>query len=294
MAAMHPVIVALALCFGVHLACLAQPETGQLRRDAAGVEQVWVPAGKFRMGTSVAMLAQLKAQPIPAWAAKAMDSEAPEHEVQLTRGFWIDKYEVTNQAFQAFVDQGGYSRRAHWSEEGWQWLARQKTQPDKREPQCDPKPPQLPRTCVNWFEAQAYARWRGARLPTEAQWEYAARGPQSLRYPWGEEWDAGRANVVASSGATPVGSHPAGASWVGAQDMAGNAMEWVQDWLDVTYYQTSPDKDPPGPANGRQKVEKGGWWGSNPLVARSAYRHFEDPPHYQDRHIGFRVVSDAN
>jgi formylglycine-generating enzyme required for sulfatase activity len=268
------------------------PAAGQLRRDTAGIEQVWVPAGSFRMGSSAADLAQLKAQNPPAWVAKALDSEAPDHAVELTRGFWLDKHEVTHQAFQVFIDQGAYDQRRHWSDDGWQWHERQKIRPDKKDPECANPPPQWPHTCVTWYEAEAYAHWRGGRLPTEAQWEYAARGPQALRYPWGNDWDASRANVLYSSGPQPVGSHPGGASWVGAQDMAGNVMEWVQDWLDVNYFAASPAQDPSGPATGRRKVEKGGWWGSNPFVARGAYRHYEDPPDYQDKHIGFRVVSD--
>ncbi len=109
--------------------------------------------------------------------------------------------------------------------------------------------------------------------------------------PWGDAWDPAKANVVGSTGPTPVGTHPTGASWVGAQDMAGNAMEWVSDWL--APYTAAPATDPAGPAEGTIKVEKGGWWGSNPFVARSAYRHYEDPPTYGDEHIGFRVVSQS-
>jgi formylglycine-generating enzyme required for sulfatase activity len=149
-----------------------------------------------------------------------------------------------------------------------------------------------PRVNITWYEAEAYASWRGGRLPTEAEWELVARGPNSLIYPWGNEFFTDRANVVGSSNLTPVGSYSNGASWVGACDMAGNAMEWVQDWLDVNYYKVSVQKDPKGPATGTIKVEKGGWWGSNQFVARSAYRHFEDPPTYGDGHIGFRIVSD--
>ena len=96
--------------------------------------------------------------------------------------------------------------------------------------------------------------------------------------------------AVGLAGLAPVGSFPAGKSWVGAYDMAGNAMEWVQDWLDTDYYKQTVRDNPPGPAAGTIKIEKGGWWGSNQFVARSAYRHFEDPPDYRDGHIGFRIV----
>ncbi len=157
--------------------------------------------------------------------------------------------------------------------------------------ECDDTEPNRPRTCITWFEAEAYAAWRGGRLPTEAEWEYAARGPESTVYPWGAEWDPMLANVVDSAGLTPVGSCPEGASWVGALDMAGNAREWVNDWLGTDYYEDSPSIDPPGPERGVKKVEKGGWWGSVPYAARGAYRHFEDPPQYEDGHIGVRIVS---
>ena len=99
--------------------------------------------------------------------------------------------------------------------------------------------------------------------------------------------------MIDSTGTTPVGSFPDGVSWVGAEDMAGNVMEWVQDWLVDGYYTESERDNPTGPEAGRIKVEKGGWWGSNSLVARSAYRHFEDAPNYQDHHIGFRVVTSS-
>jgi formylglycine-generating enzyme required for sulfatase activity len=207
--------------------------------------------------------------------------------VRITGGYWIDRYEVTQAAFQAFLAARGYHEPALWSEAGRAWLGRQSL--DRLPRACGVNGWDNPVVCVTWFEAEAYARWRGARLPTEAEWEYAARGPKSLLYPWGNEFDAGLCNVVGGSGLVPVGSYPGGASWVGANDMAGNAMEWVEDWLDR--HRTESAVDPRGPATGKVKVEKGGWWGAPALTARSAYRHFEDPPDYGDHHIGFRVAS---
>jgi formylglycine-generating enzyme required for sulfatase activity len=255
--------------------------------DSKGIQQVWVPAGSFLMGTDDATLQALKALDAPGFILGELASEQPQHEARLTKGYWIDKFEVTNAAFQAFVAAGGYKDQSLWSPAGWEWLGRQVVE---QLPQyCLGNLPENPAACLSWYEAEAYARWRGGRLPTEAEWEYAARGPQSLIYPWGNEFDAGRCNVVDSTGLKPAGSYPAGASWVGALDMAGNVMEWVQDWLGS--YPAGAVENPAGPAGGSVKVEKGGWWGGPFLAARSAYRHFEDPPEYGDFHIGFRVVS---
>ena len=262
------------------------------RRDAKGIAQVWVPAGTFLMGTDDATLQKLEALDPPAWVRKELGSDRPQHAVRLTDGYWIDTYEVTNAAFRAFVDDGGYATPRYWSERGRAWLATQRL--DALPSACPGERPDEPRRCVTWYEAEAYAHWRHGRLPTEAEWEYAARGPNSRRYPWGDRFDASRCNVVDATGPVPVGGYPGGASWVGALDMAGNAMEWVADWLDVRYYAGGSAVDPEGPATGTVKVEKGGWWGSNPFVARSAYRHYEDPPEYGDKHIGFRIVSGPN
>lgn len=267
------------------------PEAGETRVDAFGIDQVYVPAGCFLMGTGEAEAEAALALNPPSWAARRIPSEQPQHEVCLSAGYWIDQTEVTNAAFQAFVDAGGYTTPEYWSEDGLKWLNRQEVETLPLTCEAEAADDH-PRVCVTWFEAEAYAAWRGGSLPTEAQWEYAARGPESLVYPWGSDWNPDLANVVDSTGLTPVGSYPDGASWVGALDLAGNAMEWVQDWLWDKYYgREEAGLDPVGPASGRMKVEKGGWWGSYPFVARAAYRHFEDPPSYQDHHIGFRVVS---
>lgn len=297
--AIFPTLVLLAGCHGSHSATatasvpepastsISAPAPGRVRFDGKGIEQVWVPAGSFRMGTDEATILALKALNPPGFILGEFPSEQPQHEVRITRGYWIDKYEVTNKAFHIFVEAGGYQNRAFWSEAGWAWLSNQSVSRLPRN--CQGNVPDNPAVCVTWYEAEAYAKWRGGRLPTEAEWEYAARGSQSLAYPWGAEFDGSRCNVVGSKGLRPVGSYPGGASWVGALDMAGNAMEWVHDWL--APYPAEAAVDPTGPAAGMVKVEKGGWWGASSFAARSAYRHFEDPPEYGDAHIGFRVVS---
>jgi formylglycine-generating enzyme required for sulfatase activity len=266
-----------------------EPKAGDTRTDKKGIIQVYVPSGCFMMGSSDDQLEEAFKLDPPGWAKATTIYEKPQHEVCLTKGYWIDQYEVTNAAFEAFVKDGGYNNGEYWSKEGAAWLKKQDV--SQLPVACEDTADDHPRTCVTWYEAQAYAAWRGGGLPTEAQWEFAARGTESHIYPWGDKWDEAKANVLDSEGLTAGGAYLEGASWVGAYDMAGNAMEWVQDWLSSQYYKNSPKEDPTGQETGTKKVEKGGWWGSNAYVARSAYRHFEDPPTYQDHHIGFRVVN---
>jgi len=260
---------------------------GTARTDEHGIGQVWVPGGIFLMGSEGDSLRP------PAWAGAEARSEQPQHEVRITRGFWIDTTEVTVADYAAFVEAGGYDDARHWSTDGWAWRQALGSTPLPRH--CLEQAPDEPIVCVTWFEAEAYATWRGGRLPTEAEWEFAARGPESRIYPWGDTFDGSRAVLDDATGPEPVGGHPEGASWVGALDMAGNAMEWVADWWSTTYYAERVRDDPTGPASGRTKVEKGGWWApanrSGAYVDRCAYRHFEDPPTYADHHIGFRIVT---
>ncbi len=270
----------------------AKPPTNvEVRTDKKGIEQIWIAPGSFLMGTSDSNAAAVIALGPPDWVLNELPSEQPQHEVRLTVGYWIDKYEVTNEAFQAFVNDSGYYKTQYWSQNGKLWLGTQSV------PKLPIKPgiqvSTYPRVNITWYEAEAYAAWRGGRLPTEAEWEYAARGPTSLVYPWGNVFVSPYANLIEKTNLTPVGSYPGGVSWAGIHDMAGNAMEWVQDWLNVNYYKQKVRDDPQGPATGSVKIEKGGWWGSNQFVGRSAYRHYEDPPTYEDQHIGFRIASKA-
>ena len=182
------------------------PQPGDTRVDEHGLEQVWVPAGSFLMGTGASEIEALQAQdpPPPGWVAGEFASEQPPHQVRLSRGYWIDKVEVTNQAFQAFVAAGGYTTRTYWSDAGWEWLSRQIV--DQLPRFCLANAlPEHPVACVTWYEAEAYAAWRGGRLPTEAEWEFAARGPDSRLYPWGNEFDPARCNLLRSTGLQPVG-----------------------------------------------------------------------------------------
>lgn len=267
------------------------PADNQRRTDQKGVEQRWISPGAFLMGASDSNIAYVLARRAPGWVANELPSEQPQHEVAVSKGYWIDTYEVTNGAFQAFAKDSGYYKMQYWSVAGKSWLSTQNvsTLPLTTGIEVSGQP----RVNVTWFEAEAYANWRGGRLPTEAEWEYAARGPASNIYPWGNTFDTLKTNIINSSGLTAVGSFPKGVSFFGVHDMSGNAMEWVHDWLDVNYYKLKVHDDPQGPATGTVKVEKGGWWGSNEFVGRSSYRHYEDPPSYGDQHIGFRVVSNS-
>jgi formylglycine-generating enzyme required for sulfatase activity len=284
------VVLLVASFFGSVQAQSDEPQGGDTRTDEKGIEQVYVPAGCFLMGITEEQAAEIEAQEPPSWMINELPLEQPQHEVCLTAGYWIDTYEATNAAWAAFVADSGYETEEYWSEDGWKWRERRR---DETLPAAcfDEEPDDFPRACITWWEAEAYATWRGGSIPTEAQWEFAARSPESFVYPWGNEWDAALANVVDSEEPVAVGSYPDGASWVGALDMAGNLMEWTADWL--APYDPEIKDDPVGPERGRFKPERGGWWGSNEFVARSTFRYFEDPPTYQDHHIGVRIVSPA-
>jgi len=153
------------------------------------------------------------------------------HQEEL-EGFWIDKYEVTNTLFKKFMEAGGYQNRDYWSETGWDWLQSQGiAQPLYWEDERFNNP-QQPVVGISWYEADAYARWAGKRLPTVTEWQAAAQGTDNRVWPWGNEWDPAKANAGDGSQGAPVdvGSYPAGVSPLGAFDMAGNVWEYTLDW----------------------------------------------------------------
>lgn len=233
-----------------------RPEAPKAAKADDGAEMVLVPAGEFWMGSDT----------------EGDADEKPRHRVWLD-GFYIDKYEVTNALYRRFLEATGHHAPRYWNDAKWNGVSQ-------------------PVVGVNWYNAGAYCKWAGKRLPTEAEWEKAARGIDGRKYPWGDQWDWSRAN----SGGTktvPVGSYPSGASPYGALDMAGNAWEWVIDWYDKDYYGRSPERNPQGPDSGRYKVLRGGSWYNLPVALRATSRSGYHRPNELDLYIGFRCAKSA-
>lgn len=255
---------------------------------------VLISAGTFIMGS--------------AWDYGNPDQK-PIHEVHLD-DYYIDRYEVTNENFQQFIEAGGYEKRQFWSEEGWQWYQayvekRRKLayhlsgRSDLNLASIRPtsfrrvyfNQPKQPVTGVNWYEAQAYAKWAKKRLPTAAEWEKAARGTDKRLYPWGDTFDWANLYLPTSYGrrVNLVGSIPDNASPYGIMDMAGSVWEWTADWYSESYYSISPRENPKGPLRGNKRELRGGFWGSNRRQFRCSYRYAE-VPEQRLLSIGFRCA----
>jgi len=234
-----------------------------------GAELVWVPAGPFTRGS------------------ERYRDERPVREIELD-GYWIYKHPVTVGQYRAFLADTG--RDDEIKIPGWPHAVSPPMQGDGSDYPA----------CPNWYDAAAYTAWAGGSLPTEAQWEKAARGTDAREYPWGGEWDMSKvartpwAQYVLDRGLHPVGSAPAGASPYGALDMAGNAWEWVADWYNPTYYENAPAQNPAGPAAGTFKVLRGGNVLWDRRHATTTFR-FPQPPWTTNWiQTGFRVVIDAD
>jgi len=242
----------------------APGQTGREITGRDGAPMLLVPAGEFMMGSN-----------------SGDADEKPAHRVSLD-AFYMDKYELTTSRYAKFLQETGRKEPYKWNE------ASLVSDGDR------------PVIGVTWHDADAYCRWAGKRLPTEAEWEKAARGTDGRKYPWGNEEPSGRQANFDKSTSTwsysilaAVGSYEDGASPYGIHDLAGNAWEWVADWYDEKYYAGSPERNPKGPTNGEKRVLRGGSWRMPAAILRSTFRTWSHPPNRYSNYSGFRCVQDA-
>jgi sulfatase modifying factor 1 len=222
-----------------------------------------IPAGEFTMGrTRLTPDDKTKMRP------QALLDDRPDHKVYLD-AYSMDAHEVTNQQYAEFVKATGHRKPHHWSQ---------------------PVEDKLPVFNVDWEDATAYCAWAGKRLPTEAEWERAARGgKEGMDYPWGDKIDAKKAlhNAPAPG---PVAQFPP--NDFGLYDMAGGVSEWCSDWFERTYYEKSEPRNPKGPPTGEYKVIRGGAWSDSPRRVTVFFRNWVRP-NQRTPNVGFRCAKDA-
>ena len=210
---------------------------------------------------------------------KVSAMNTPKHTVYLD-AFWIDRTEVTNAQYQKCTDADACQSHGEYG--------------------SDFNDPTQPVVGVSWNDANDYCQWVERRLPTEAEWEKAARGTDGRKYPWGNQSpNCNLLNYWGKEGGcmgrtSPVGGYPAGVSPYGALDMAGNVLEWVADWYDTNYYASSPDRNPTGPDSGSVRVLRGSsWYGPGGDLVRAAIRN-RDLPGDRLVNLGFRCFLPSN
>jgi formylglycine-generating enzyme required for sulfatase activity len=237
-----------------------RPDRPMAARSDDGADMVVVPAGEFWMGSD-----------------DGFPDEKPRHRVHLD-GFYIAKYQTTNALYKRFMEATSRPAPGYWTNRDLNGATQ-------------------PVVGVSWDEADAYCKWAGKRLPTEAEWEKAARGTDGRQYPWGDQWDAGRVSSRAGDPGgkpLPVGSYAKDASPYGVHDMAGNVWEWVADWYAMDYFRRSPERNPQGPESGGTRVMRGGSWGIVDSTVRSGIRlQSQRQPQRFAKFIGFRCARGA-
>jgi formylglycine-generating enzyme required for sulfatase activity len=252
-------LIAIAAFLGQGCYRHARPDAPASPSSSVAGEMVSVPPGTFTMGDQ-----------------NGEPDEYPERQITI-RGFKIDRMEVSNRAFRACVEARGCDRNRYVDDEN---LGRD----------------ELPAVGVSWLEAEKFCKWVGKRLPTEAEWEYAARGLDFRKWPWKGAFLVHRANTVEEGDkydlTAPVDSFPDGASPFGALNMAGNAAEWVSDYYDPTWHRKpeATTSDPTGPPSGRERVVRGGSYRDPQHSVRVSSRRAQLPTEV-DSTIGFRCAS---
>jgi formylglycine-generating enzyme required for sulfatase activity len=255
----------LLLLVGTLFWSLAADDVSKEMIGKDGAPMVLVPAGTYWMGLS---------------EEEGLDDEQPRHQVYLN-AYYIDKYEVTTERYAKFLSFSGWEQPLHWATIKF------------------PDHAARPVIGVTWGDADAYCQINGRRLPTEAEWEQAARGEKERRFPWGDtrpnpsQTLFGQMTQFGYNLLKPVGSYPTGKGPYGAFDQAGNVAEWVHDWYDGEYYRGSPDKNPLGPKQGIYKMIRGGSWSDMPVYLMSASRNSKLPPSTRNAFIGFRCAQTA-
>jgi formylglycine-generating enzyme required for sulfatase activity len=289
----------------------------QVPTPTSPADMAYVPAGPFLQGSTCTQLEFFEKLCIEAKAACVRDhflDELPQREVTLP-AFYIDKHEVTNIRFASFVRSTGYKTTAE--ERGGSLVFIRPKADFEYRADADWQHPRGPETSilgrmyypvvhVSWEDADAFCKWdrfagNTKRLPTEAEWEKAARGTDGRLFPWGNEWDSDAANYskltpagkVDEKGLSPVGQYPRGASPYGVQDLLGNVSEWVADVYDPDYYQAAPDRNPynttvPKSRPDGQHSRRGGNWATRPGYLHSAWPI--DRPDETSDTIGFRCA----
>lgn len=223
---------------------------------------VLIPAGEFLMG-----------------AEDGLPDARPPHRIYLS-SYWIDKYEVTNEQYRSCLQSGVCSP------------------PKDSKAFADPRRAQHPVTNLTWGQARTFCQWSGRRLPTEAEWEKAARGTDGRRYPWGNSVEVIHSRLkdrdlkAGGNGTAPVGSQPETVSPYGVFGLVGNVWEWVKDWYAEDFYASAPSHDPQGPLRGSFRVLRGGDWSQGPLELRASYRGWDEMTYWGPT-LGFRCAADV-
>ncbi|MDR4482582.1 MAG: SUMF1/EgtB/PvdO family nonheme iron enzyme [Nitrospirales bacterium] len=256
------------------------------------VPMILIPAGEFWMGSTEDQISSFL-KDFEGIQFNAFQAEIPQRRVTLN-AYYIDQYEVSYRHYRTFLESTGRAAPAFWENERFH-------------------KPDHPVLGVTWYDATAYCTWAGKRLPTEAEWEQAARGPQGYAYPWGNTWDPQRTTTASywagktflsmakwgewmqtaldrgKAGPLEVGSFSNGVSPFGVHDMAGNISEWVFDWYAPYESQPTLIHNPNGSDSGTMKVHRGGSWSVSSIFARSTYRAREDPEK-RSPYIGMRCA----